>query len=184
MSYVGPAGIGQYSLKKGSAGILARLDIYFRQASPREMRVDFENFGEQVVGPAVKDIHEEEKEKYKDNEIFMIFGRDHYFIGPPRIIKSLFLTRVFPGEVPTDISSLVKEVDEHAETGERVIFQHYQFLHATEGKIRYLSFRKIEDYNPSKLSLYGLIKIADRKMTYYPNSNPNKPIDFTSALYK
>lgn len=183
MSYAGPAGIGQYSLVRGKpAGILARFDAHFRGPAKHEMEADFEDFGEQVLGPAVEEVAENEREQYKGNGIFTFCGKDHYFTGPPRLVKSVFLSRVFSGNLPTDVSDLVKEVDEASETGEKIVTQGYQFLHSIDGKIKYLPFEKSEDYDPSKLVLFGTVEIEDGRMTYYPNGDKSHPIDFTETL--
>jgi len=182
MTYAGPAGIGQYSLKKGPAGALAKVEVHFRHPSTDEMKHDFNEFGEQVLGPPVKEVPEEEKQSYKNNAIFKLWGDDHYFMGPSRIVKSVFLTRIFPGDLPEDISRVVQEVDELSEKDEMIVPQGYQFLHAKEGKMHYMPLGKKEDYRPSKLDLLGFVEINNGSMTYYPKGDKNHPIDFTVAI--
>ncbi len=183
MTYAGPAGIGQYSLKrKTPAGILARFDVHFRHPTKEEMQDDFQNFGEQVLGPPVAEVPENERAEYKCNATFNVRKEDHYFTGPARIIKSMFLTRVFTGEVPKDITPLIQEVDKAAETGEMITSQGYQFLHATDGKMIYLPFNKPEEFNPTKLVPFGHVEIKGRRMTYYPKGDRNHPIDFTQEM--
>jgi hypothetical protein len=55
MTYAGPGGIGQYSLRRGKpAGVLARFDVHFRHPTDGEMQMDFQQLGDQVLGPAVE----------------------------------------------------------------------------------------------------------------------------------
>jgi len=183
MAYAGPAGIGQYSLKRGRpAGVLAKFDVHFRNPTEDEMQWDFQNFGEQVLGPAVVEVPANEREKYKNHKIFKVWKEDHYFTGPPKIVKSLFLSRVFSGDIPKDISDLVRQVDEAAETGEMITAQGYQFLHSTDGKMKYLPFGKTEEYNPSKLNAFGFVEIENGRMIYYPKEDKSHPIDYTNTI--
>ncbi len=186
MSYAGPAGIGQYSLRRGKpAGVLARFDAHFRHTTTDEMTDDFNNFGEQVLGPEVCEVAEADRVKYKNNGLFYPFGNDEqfYFVGPPRLIKSVFISRVFLGDIPDDVSELVSEVDAAAETGEMITSQGYQFLHSRGGRIQYLAFGKDGGYDKSKLRLFGTIEMSDRLMLFYPNGDRRQPIDFTSTIY-
>lgn len=182
VSYAGPAGIGQYSLKHGPANIVARFNTHFRHPTKEEMSWDFEHYGEQVLGPIVNEVPKDEVEKYKGNTRIRVFGEDFYFTGPPRMIKSVFLTRVFPGEMPEDISRFIKEVDEASEIGEMIVSQGYQFFHAEKGRMLYLPFGKVEEFDSSKASLFGTVEIEDRIMTYYPMGDKSHPVDFTEAI--
>ncbi len=182
-SYAGPAGIGQYSLREGiPAGVLARFDVYFRSPTKEEMEYDFNIFGEQVLGPSVKEASEEERKSYENNEMFKFWGENHYYLGPPRIVKGSFLTRVFQEGLPNDISELVAEVDSFSEDGNMISSQGYQFIHAESGRMQYLPFRKVEDYNTLKLKFFGLVELIGKKMYYYPNEDKSLSIDFTEAL--
>ncbi|MBI3334449.1 hypothetical protein HYZ97_03095 [Candidatus Pacearchaeota archaeon] len=184
MSYAGPAGIGQYSLRRRKpAGVLARFDIHFRYPTDDEMQTDFQHFGEQVLGPTVKEVPKDEREKYKGNGVFRLWGKDHYFTGPPRLIKSVFLSRVFPADIPADVSDLVREVDEVAETGDMITSQGYQFLHSIDGKIMYLPFGKIEDFDTSKMKMFGTMEMDGKRLVYLPNGDRSHPIDFSQAMH-
>jgi hypothetical protein len=183
MAYAGPAGIGQYSLKRGKpAGVLAKWITHFRTPTAEEKHHDFEFFGEQVMGPKVDEASKKEIEENKHNSIFKVFGENYYFTGPPRILKSIFHTRVFPGEIPKDIFDLVRQVDESAKTDEMNVFQCYQFLHATDGKMLYLPFGDPKDYNPDNLDFYGAVEISNGEMNFYPRGDRENPIDFTETI--
>ena len=183
-TYAGVAGVAQYSLKRDEpAGVLARFDIYFRLPTEVEMYIDFQNFGDQVIGPPVEEVPEESRKKYKHSAIFNPWGKKYYFAGPPRLVKSVFLSRVFSGPLPEDISSLLEEVDVVAETGETIISQGYQFFHATKGNLKYLPFAKKEDYDVSKLKPHGCVCISgDNKMFYFPDAD-SEPVDFTVTMH-
>jgi hypothetical protein len=182
-SYAGPAGIGQYSLrKKIPAGVLARLDIKFRNPFEQEMQTDIEYWGEQVMGPAVDEIPENEKEKWKNNLTFKLFGKKYYFIAPDRIQKMIFLSRVFEGDFPEDLASLIKEVDDISTTNDYLIHQGYHFMHAVDGKIKYAAFKKPENYDKSQLINYGFVREVKGNLTFYPCGDIEKPIDFTDAI--
>ena len=183
MSYAGPAGVGQYSLKRHEpAGLLARFDVHFRYPTDDEMRSDIQWYGEQVLGPCVQEISEDERQRYANNAIVRIVGDDHFFVGPPRIIKSVFLTRVFANDLPEDITPLLNDVDEAAERGPLITFQGYQFIHAVDGRMKYVAFWQARDYDTSKLKLFGTVEIKGRKMTYFPGVDKKTPTDFSVAL--
>ncbi|MDD2823490.1 MAG: hypothetical protein PHQ59_05430 [Candidatus Daviesbacteria bacterium] len=183
-SYAGPAGIGQYSLITGKpAGVLARVDAHFRTPSDREIREDFQQFGEQVMGPAVSEVPRAQKDQYKNASVFQCFGESYYFSGPPRLNRTTFLSRVFPGMLPSDISGLVKDIESISEDGEMIVNQGYHLFHAVDGKISYLPFREVIDYDPIKLTEFGRMSMVWDKLLFYP-SNTNKPVDFTPNILK
>jgi len=184
MSYAGPAGIAQYSLRrKEPAGVLGRMIVEFRNANQLEMVEDFEKFGGQVIQPG----DGADPEEFKGNSVFRVSDTDHYYVGPPRIERMIFVSRVFPGEVPTDVRGLVKEVDEAfvvPEGNELMIPQCYQFLHATNGGMKYGVFEGAEKYDPRELTEYGFVMIEDDQMTYFPGGDRGSSIDFTEALVR
>jgi hypothetical protein len=191
VSYAGPAGVGQYSLKNGPAGVLARHDIHFRIPMPDEMECDFDHFGEQVLGPAVDEVPEAERGKWKHNGIFKFFGEPHYYMGPPRIEKTLFLTRVFPGELPNSLEPLLDEINE-VKVEEPVVTQAYQFLHASGGTMKYAAFENPANYDSSKLTSFGSVKMlkarvpieGDERLVFYPKNDRSHPIDFSGAIVR
>ena len=184
-SYAGVAGIAQYSLKKGTpTGALARLDAHFRFPTEEEMQTDFENFGEQVLGPSLAEVSEEKKENYKCNGVFTFFGQPHYFVGPPRLVASLFYCRVFQGNLPKDISDLVREIDGLAESGEMIVPQGYHFLHSRNGELKHSAFQKPEEYDPSKLKKSGFVELTATKMIYYPTEDRTNSLDYTPVLQR
>lgn len=184
------AGIGQYSLMmKKPAGFLSRLDSYLRNPTEEEMETDFQNLGKHNLKSAVTEVTENKKEKHEYNKIFKVNGKDYWLVGPRRIVKSVFSSRVFSGNIPEDISGLVKEVDEVAETGEMIVNKNYDLFYSIEGKIKYVSFKidyytciKIEEYAPSKLEDWGAVKLL--KMVCYLKGLEEKPIDITEYMYK
>ena len=179
--------MGQYSLRKGvPAGVLARFDFHFRHPTEEEMLTDFDNFGDQVLGPAVEEVPEAEREKYGNNATFQLWGKAHYFMGLPRLVKSMFLTRVFPGELPDPekVARLMEEIEGIAETGKMIVPQCYQFMHATGGKVLYSPFGLEEEYDPAGLTLFGSVEIEGDRMTYYPRGDRDNPIDFTASMYR
>ena len=185
-TYAGPGGVGQYSLKRGKpAGVLARFDVYFREPSQEEMGEDFRNFGEQVVGPAVDEVAENERGNYKTNSRFRPFSSaEHFFVGPPRVDKSLFLSRVFNGGIPQDVSRLINEVDAQAEKGEGIVHQGYQFFHAEAGRVVYLPFNTQQGYDPSKLQLFGNVKLSGpNTMAFHPRGGRDS-IDYSAILVR
>jgi hypothetical protein len=181
-SYAGPAGIGQYSLKtKTPVGVLARLDVNFRKPFHSEIQFDIDYWGEQVMGPIVDEVPKDEREKWKNNSTFKYFGENIYFTAPDRIQKMIFSSRVFEGDFPNDLSSLIKETDGIAQTNENTIHQGYHFMHAVDGKIKYAAFRKLEEYDKSQLINYGFVEKINGNLIFYPKGDIKNPIDFTSA---
>jgi hypothetical protein len=184
-SYAGPAGIGQYTLKnKNSAGVLARWDINFRKPSHYEMGIDVDYWGEQVMGPLVNEVPENEKEKWKNNLTFKYFGKEIYFTAPDRIQEMTFLSRVFESDLPKDLTSLIQEVDNIATTDEHRIHQGYHFMYAIDGKIKYAAFREPKEYKESLLIDYGFVEGNNGTLTFYPCGNLQNPIDFTETIIK
>jgi hypothetical protein len=182
--YAGPAGIGQYSLITGRpAGVLARVDSYFRIPSDEEMGEDVQSFGEQVIGPAVSQVPDEQREKYKNTGIYRVFGEDFYFGGPTRLDKTVFLTRVFPGGLPDDISKLNKDIEGVSEVGEMIFPQGYHFLHADNGNMRYLPFRKPTDYDPAKLTDFGKVRMEREKLMFY-SADGDVTVDISNTSYR
>ena len=191
MSCAAIAGIAQYSLKHSPAGVLARWDIHFRHPDDYEMREDVQNFGNQVIGDKISGVPDDEKEKFKNNAIFYPFDDKEafYFTGPPRVRKSVFLTRVFPGELPESLDDFVGQIklaQDSDKSNPMVIPQCYQFLHATDGKLVYSPFalEKTNEYNPDNLKPYGHVEIANGEMNYFPPGKENHPIDFTENLHR
>lgn len=166
VQYAVIGGIGQYSLKNEPSGILGKLAIHFRHPTESEMKKDFSNFGDQVTGPAVGEAGSEEN-SYKSNAVFELWGKNHYFVGPERIVKAIFSTRVFPGELPEKIKKYAEEVSSDGESekhldngpeGYTVVPQPgLQFFHADKGVISYRSLKDVEDYNPNKLLRWGVV---------------------------
>ncbi len=182
-SYAGPAGIAQYSLKKGKpVGVLGRWDINFRKPSGFEMQRDFECFGEQVIGPCVNEVPKDEKEKWKNNNTFEFANQDYYFVAPDRISEMRFLSRVFEGDFPKDLTSLVQEVDGISKTNENIIHQGYHFMHAIDGKIKYAAFKNSKDFKKTPPMDYGFVERNNGELIFYPNGDRQHPIDFTEAI--
>ena len=186
--WIATGGIGLYSLKKGPAGILTRLDILFRDATSNEMRHDFGNFGEQVMGP---EIGTGEDRKYKGNPIFNAWGTEYFYIGPPRIIKGRFATRAFQGPLPEadGLERFMKQVDEIGllggpkSDGSEVVPQGYRLFHADQGIIYHTGFGKIEEYDPDKMrEVWGEVGLGRDHVNFYPNGSREKAVDFTALL--
>jgi len=183
-------GIGLYSLIEGPAGLLTRLDTLMRKATKDEMERDWQYFGEQVMGPEVGGDKEGE---YQNNPTFKALDSEFYYIGPPRLLKARFATRVFPGDMPErgELSEIVKQVDElRLEEGQtpdgEVIFQGYQLFHTNKGKIYFNGFEEFEDYNPNELESFGDIEVFKGgylpKLIFYPRGNKNNAKDFSSVV--
>jgi len=183
-------GIGLYSLIKEPVGLLTRLDTLMRKATKEEIERDWQYFGEQVMGPEVGNDKEGE---YKNNPIFKALGSEFYYVGPPRLTRARFTTRVFPGSIPEKgkLSEIVKQVDElgleegQASDGE-MVFQGYQLFHANKGKINYKGFEKFEDYNSDEMESFGEIELFKGEplpqLIFYPRGNKNNGKDFSSVV--
>ncbi|MBN2101294.1 MAG: hypothetical protein JW716_00290 [Candidatus Aenigmarchaeota archaeon] len=188
MSHAGPAGIGQYSLRrKEPAGVLAKIDAHFRYPTTEEMNRDFEHYGDQVLGPQVSEVKNDEKKNWKNNPQFKFWGEYHYFTGPLRLIKTVTLSSVFPGDIPKNMEPFFKEISEASHQDEPIIgsYPGYQFLHANGGVLRCLPFSKREDFDPDKMKPYGKVEMSDGQMMYTPPPRPEKvvePIDFSSMI--
>ena len=182
-TYAGPAGVGQYSLRmKEPASVLARFDIHFRLPTQEEMQMDFNHFGDQVLGPIVAEASLEEKEKYKNNSTIQVWGQDCYFVGPPRIVKSVFSSAVFHGDIPEDISQFIDLVYDVAEKGKNVSFQDYYLLHANKGYLSYVVFPSKERYKKDSLVPWGSVKLEDDKKMWYIPTGSKGPVDISNAM--
>ncbi len=181
-------GIGLYSLKKGPAGILTKLDILFRDATLSEMNYDLQNFGEQVVGP---EVGKGEDEEYRNNPVFGVFNSDCYYVGPSRIMKGRFATRAFSGSLPnvegleefvgqTDKISLVGNPEE---VDPKVVSQGYRLFYADSGKIYHAGFEGIDDYDPKKMNeLWGEVELGRNFVNFYPRGVKDDAKDFSAVL--
>lgn len=177
-AYAGPAGVGQYSLTHGPAGVLSRVNVYFRNPTQEEAAVDYMHFGEQVMGSKLSELGAGRVARAS----FRSMGDWWEYAGPERIEKSVFVTRVFSGAMPSDVSDIVREVDAKSGTGDMIVPQGYQFMHATDGRILYGAFARAEDFYPDKLTVFGSVEIKGREMTYFPGEDRSHPIDFSLAL--
>ncbi|MEK6928304.1 MAG: hypothetical protein AABX11_07770 [Nanoarchaeota archaeon] len=176
----GPGGIGQYSLvNRKPAGVLARFDVHFRNPTLEEMQEDLSHYGDQVVGPGVNEVQGEEARKYEKCPVFGLLGKKHYFTGPSRIVKSVFLSRFFQGNAPENISPFIEMVDAIAEKGEMIVPQGYQFLHAVDGRINYLPFGKPEQYSTSKLAHFGNLEMDGDNIIFFAGQDRSHPMDLT-----
>jgi hypothetical protein len=173
-----PAGIGQYSLFHGPAGLVARSEAYFRPVTPDEAEWDFDMYGDQVLGPRVEDVPEDERE---GKVIIPFLGRDHVYEGPSeRLLKMVFVTRFFQGEIPEDITDLVKEVDGAVPDLNLRKIQKYDFFHAENGRAVGMAFRKPEDFDPTKLEHFGDVEIMGKtRLWFYPKGEKDKAIDMS-----
>ncbi len=188
VSYVGPGGIGQYSLIKNTqVNVLGRWDIYFRHPTLEEIEHDLNHYGDQVFGPNVLEVSRAENKSYRGHTIFGLGEDYHYFTGPPRLRKSIITTKVFPGDLPEDLTSHLQQLEKIVKTDNLVVFQTYQFLHADKGSLLYSAFNKPEDYDSSKLNKMGSVEIeitdSNRAMTFYAGSDRSHPIDFIGLMH-
>lgn len=182
-SCAGPAGIGQYSLRYGTpTGVLARYEVHGRDPVRQEMFADFEDFGEQVLGPSVAEMRSAAENQYRRNPVFDYAGEAHYFTGPLRIVKAVFISRVFTGEVPEDITDVIEELDTLKGVGDKIGFGGYHFLHARNGCLQEQTFRNKEAYKPEALESWGRVEMKGVKMVYYPSRGNS--IDFTSMIHR
>jgi hypothetical protein len=191
MSTAGPAGVGQHSLipELGSAAILARFDIRFRDATQGEMLADLDYWGEQVMGPEVgKEESNKEKETFKDNPKMKALGSEFYYTGMPRLVNFVFQTRFVRGFHPTreNLERIAGEIGRHAIKKEGLIPQGYQFILGENGWLHYSPFDsdkdgklKIEQY---KSNPYGSVSLTNGKLFYFP---PNgSPKDFSRMIFR
>ena len=146
-------GIGLYSLKrKKPVGLLARVDLLFRDATDDEMRDDFDHFGEQVAPYPVGESADIDRQ-YKDNPRVQVFGAPFYYAGPPRLIKAVIPTRVFQGGIPSWLVKFKSEIDRIALAPTApgikpsVVAQGYRFFWAEQGKVYQLGFAP-DDFAP------------------------------------
>ena len=195
--FVVQGGIGLYSLVEGPAGLLTKYDIEMRRATKKEMERDFQYFGEQVMGA---EVGTGEDEEHKGNSTFKVWGKDYYYVGPPRFIRARFATRVFPGEMPDrdGLAEIVGQVDELGlEEGKtdslgEVVAQGYRLFHADKGKIRHAGFGKFEGegYDLSQMDeLFGEVDIFDGDqylpfIAFYPGGDRDNERDFSAVLHK
>ena len=186
VSYVGPGGIGQYSLiKNPQVNVLGRWDIYFRHPTLEEIEHDLNHYGDQVFGPNVLEVSRAESKSYRGHTVFRLGEDYHYFTGPPRLRKSIITTNVFPGDLPEDLTPHLQQLEKMVGTDNLAVFQSYQFLHADNGSLFYSAFNKPQDYNSSKLKEIGLVEItgSGQEMRFYPDGNKDRPIDFTGLMH-
>jgi len=188
-------GIAQYTAENNSqAGLVTRLDVYFRHPEIEEMRYDFDHFGEQVVaGPKWDELDEKEK---KTNTYFEFLGEKFVFTGPPRVYQGIFATSIFPSQAPENVAELVQEVDELAEkckensasdamvTPELIVKQNYLLFAADKGRVIQLPFKNPTDYDLSKAKDFGLVEVKDGKLLYHPAGDRTQTIDFSPAMYR
>lgn len=180
MTYAGLAGVAQYSLDKGPAGVLARFELHHRDPFKEEMEQDFQDFGDQVLGPLVEEVAG--NPDYAKAPKFRFFGEWHHFTGPSRLDKSRLISRVFSGELPTDVSSLVAEVDELKDEDRMQMFRGYQFIHAVDGKVSYSAFDDTEGYDSNSLGDFGIVEKSGREMVFYPRGDRSAPRDLSFAI--
>jgi hypothetical protein len=183
-------GVGLYSLRKAPAGVLAKFDILFRDANEWEINHDFYEYGEQVLGP---EVGTKEGEACRNNPTFAALGSRFYYIGPPRIVKVVFATRVFPGGLPDrkGLARLAQEVEEVALKGstasseQMVTPQGYLFFHADRGRLCHAGFEKIENYDPEATGekVWGTLEVDDarKSLTFFAHGNRSDPKDFSGA---
>ena len=176
-AYAGAAGITQYSLVKGSAGVLGRANTRFRWAESKEVSADLNGFGDQVIGPPVAEADEELKKRPH----FSLLGKPHIYTGPERLVKISIVSRAFPGELPEDITDLIREVDEASENDPMATSQGYYLFHAENGVLRHQAFGKPEKFDPKKMLLHGRLERTDKTMTWLPEGSSQR-IDFTGAM--
>lgn len=180
-TYAAVAGIAQYSLKKNKpVNLLGRANTYFRWATKDEAARDCDHFGDQVIGPSLKEASEELKKRPTIN----LFGEPHVYTGPERLERIVVASRVFPGRVPADISAVAREVDEASGKNELMVSQGYHFFRAEKGKLTYQAFMDVKEFDPKKMTLHGELELKDNKMTWYPNGDKTMPKDFSDAIYR
>ncbi|MDD5193042.1 MAG: hypothetical protein PHF67_00490 [Candidatus Nanoarchaeia archaeon] len=185
VSCAGVAGVAQYSLLRGTpAGVLARHDVHLRNPTLGEMQADSREWGDQVLGPIVAEASEADRRQYANAPQFSVLGTPVYYSGPARIVKHVFTSRVFQGEIPGDITGLFGEVDSLATMGDTIVPQGYQFLHATDGVIKYWAGEKLEDFDTSRMRTFGTVELGKNRMTFYAGETRDHPIDFSSNIYR
>lgn len=165
-------GIGQYSLEKGPALLVAKFGTRFRSSLAREYE---EN---RMMGSFATPVDE---------------GRA-YFIGrdsmgglrlnfPARLYSSFFVVSVLPLNEPPirhNLGLIVSEIDELADReygeksemfnlkkGQRIeeikiksVDQGYLFFFAKNGELSFTSFDKVERYNPQNLKSFGHLQMV------------------------
>jgi len=67
--------------------------------------------------------------------------------------KAVFVSRVFPGELPQVVFSYATDTKSHAESGELVLPQRYHLVHAANGEVQYFAFSIPEEYDPESPGL-------------------------------
>ncbi len=184
-SYAAIAGIGQYSCtQRGKYGLIARANVYMREAEPEEIFLDLDTLGEQVVGPEISTLPSGQKYTpiYRKGH----FGDGCVYTGGPRWEKSIFATKIFQGDVPDDINQIVREVDSISETGEMIRALGYHVFTAERGILRYTAFAAIADFSHRKLQPHGVVEIepCGHRMNYLPDGSSGERVDFTSFLMR
>ena len=173
-----PAGIGQYSLLLGPAGLVVRVEAYFRPVTQAEAEEDHHQYGDQVLGPRVEDVPEEER---KGKLAIPSLGVQHVYEGPEqRLLRIAFVTRVFPGSIPEDITDLVRDVDGAVPESDMRKLQRYDFFHAEDGRIVSAAFDKPKEFDPAKLEHFGDVEIKGRtRLWFYPKGDREQAVDIS-----
>jgi hypothetical protein len=190
-STLGPAGLGQYSLiHQTSVFALAKLDVYLRQATGIEAMIDFDHFGDQIMGDKVKD-------KPRDAgkvTAFEFLGDQFYYHGPPRVLQANFTTRVenglFPDlevikEVGKEIGKLATTLEEEMKFSDGMEEDGYYFVFADSGEIHVTKVMKLDDFPEfSKLQHVGHMEMQKRELFFIPTDYSGPPTDFSELIFK
>ena len=173
-----PGGIGQYSLLRGPAGLVVRAESYFRPVTPAEIDADIDELGEQVLGSRLEEVPECEREGLI---IAPFLDTKYVYTGPEqRLLRMAFVTRVFPGVIPSDITDLIREVDRAVPDSDMRNTQYYEFFHADGGKIVTSRFEKPEEFDPANLKHIGDVEIKGRtRLWFYPKGDRDNAVDIS-----
>lgn len=186
---LGPKSLGQYTLHNQSSGYaLARVDIFMRTASVDEIHADVTMFGEQVIGDEIT-----EKNSPKESvAIVSAFGKDFFYTGPDRFQKILYTTRVGHGLLrpsKEDLTLIIKEIDELAteelrKQNSRLTLYTcgYYLISCVNGKMHFLSFKKLEEMDESTSLYAGHMEMSGKKLMFIPSDEKQHPLDFTEDL--
>jgi len=177
--------MGQYSLmRKKTIFAVARLCAYMRPVMPEEARMDFDNFGEQVMGDEF-----EGKTNYPYKAVINFFGKKYLYTGPHRTTRTVQTVRIKQGDCPAveEVKEMMDEVDsvKHKPLAdEEIAYGDYVFVLASLGKISMRGFKKIDDLHLNNLQFIGEVATENEKLIFFPEGERDHPINFSSNIYR
>jgi len=149
------AGVGQYSLRGTPRGFLAKRFCQVRNASLDEMSADAEYWGDQVLGP----FDSEAGPEWDENQRFDYRNHRVVYSGPQRLVRTVFATRTFTGEIPEDLTELREAIDTLQFPYEcELVPQDYTLFHAENGVVSQEALKDPRIHNPESMRPYCTVQ--------------------------